>query len=50
MDETFRKFEQGLDSWAAEMKLIIPTAFDNVKKDNFLGQTSNELQKEIAAV
>ena len=50
MDKTFRKFEQGLDSWAAEMKLIIPTAFDNVKKDNFLGQTSNELQKEIAAV
>ena len=50
MDETFRKFEQGLDSWAAEMKLIIPTAFNNVKKDNFLGQTSNELQKEIAAV
>ena len=50
MDETFRKFEQDLNSWEAEMKSIIPTIFDNKRKDNLHGQKSHEMQKEIAAV
>ena len=57
MDETFSKIEkalkdreerlvEGINSWATAWTVTT----DNQRKDNLYGQTSSELQKEMAAV
>ena len=51
MDKTF---EQQLDNWVAEMNSLgrrtVNSVMGNIRKDNSLGQTSNKLRKEIAAI